>query len=78
MVHPPTARISVEGVPISNPGTRTCMHGQRVTMHASAAHYLSADRELSCERDEKVEVVLESEPTPDPSASGAPSAAPKK
>jgi hypothetical protein len=54
------------------------MHGQRVTMHASAAHYLSADRELSCERDEKVEVVLESEPTPDPSASGAPSAVPKK
>lgn len=78
MVHPPTARISVEGVPISNPGTRTCMHGQRVTMHASAAHYLSADRDLSCERDEKVEVVLEPEPTPAASGSGASPAVPNK
>jgi serine/threonine-protein kinase len=78
MVHPPTARISVEGVPISNPGTRTCMHGQHVTMHASAAHHLSADRELTCERDESIEVVLEPEPTPVPSASGAPSAVPPR
>lgn len=78
MVHPPSARISVEGVPISNPGTRTCMHGQRVTMHASAAHYLSADRDLSCERDEKVEVVLEPEPTPAASGSGASPAVPNK
>jgi serine/threonine protein kinase len=57
-VTPPSARISVEGVALSNPGKRSCTHGQSVMMHASAANYLSADRELRCEQDETVEVTL--------------------
>jgi serine/threonine-protein kinase len=81
-VYPANARISIEGVPLSNPGKRTCTHGQPVTMHASAAHYRSADRELRCDGDESVEMSLEPEPepTPEPSAStrGAPSAAPAR
>ena len=60
-VHPATARISIEGVPMSNPCVRTCTHGQPVTMHASATNYMSADRELRCEQDETIEVALEHE-----------------
>jgi hypothetical protein len=75
-VTPPNARISIEGVPLSNPGKRTCTHGLTVTMHASAAHYRSADREIRCEGDESIEVSLEPEPAAEPSASAAPSAAP--
>jgi serine/threonine protein kinase len=66
---PATARISIEGVPLSNPGVRTCIQGQHVTMHVSAAHYLSTDRELICDKDETIEVALEPEPTVAPSAS---------
>ena len=59
---PASARISIEGVPLSNPGIRTCIQGQHVTMHVSAAHYLSTDRELTCDKDETIEVALEPEP----------------
>ena len=69
---PATARISIEGVPLSNPGLRTCIQGQHVTMHVSAAHYLSTDRELICDKDETIEVALEPEPTAAPSASVPP------
>jgi serine/threonine-protein kinase len=62
-VIPPNAIISIEGVPLSNPGKRTCVHGQRVIMHASAAHFVSTDRELACERDESIELSLQPEPT---------------
>jgi hypothetical protein len=61
---PAGARISIEGVPLSNPGIRTCIEGQHVTMHISAAHYLSTDRELTCDKDETIEVALEPEPAP--------------
>ena len=71
-VSPAGARISIEGVALSNPGKRTCTQGQSVTMHASAAHYLSADRELLCEKDEIIEVTLEPEPAPSASMSAAP------
>jgi serine/threonine-protein kinase len=64
-VSPPNARISIEGVAVSNPGTRTCMQGQPLMMHASAANYLSTDRELRCEDDESVDVSLVPEPTVD-------------
>ena len=69
---PASARISIEGVPLSNPGIRTCIQGQHVTMHVSAAHYLSTDRELTCDKDETIEVALEPEPAPAPSASVPP------
>ena len=69
---PATARISIEGVPLSNPGLRTCIQGQHVTMHVSAAHYLSTDRELVCDKDETIEVALEPEPAAAPSASEKP------
>lgn len=62
-VTPPNATISIEGVPLSNPGKRTCVHGQRIMMHASAAHFVSTDRELTCERDESIELSLQPEPT---------------
>jgi serine/threonine protein kinase len=62
-VNPPNAIISIEGVPLTNPGKRTCVHGQRIMMHASAAHFVSTDRELSCERDESIELSLQPEPT---------------
>jgi hypothetical protein len=62
-VTPPNATISIEGVPLTNPGKRTCVHGQRIMMHASAAHFVSTDRELSCERDESIELSLQPEPT---------------
>jgi serine/threonine-protein kinase len=62
-VNPPNATISIEGVPLSNPGKRTCVAGQRIMMHASAAHFVSTDRELSCERDESIELSLQPEPT---------------
>ncbi|MDB5213556.1 MAG: serine/threonine protein kinase [Myxococcaceae bacterium] len=62
-VNPPNALISIEGVPLSNPGKRTCTHGQRIMMHASAAHFVSTDRELNCERDESIELSLQPEPT---------------
>lgn len=62
-VNPPNAVISIEGVPLTNPGKRTCVHGQRIMMHASAAHFVSTDRELSCERDESIELSLQPEPT---------------
>ena len=69
---PASARISIEGVPLSNPGLRTCIEGQHVTMHVSAAHYLSTDRELVCDKDETIELALEPEPALAPSASGPP------
>jgi serine/threonine-protein kinase len=62
MAIPPNARISVEGVPMSNPGVRTCTEGQHVMMHVSAAYHLSADREITCEADELIVVTLEAEP----------------
>jgi serine/threonine protein kinase len=71
-VIPASARISVEGVAVSNPGKRSCTHGQSVMMHASAASYLSTDRELRCEQDEVVVVSLEHEPAPAGSTSAAP------
>jgi serine/threonine protein kinase len=71
-VIPASARISIEGVALSNPGKRSCTHGQSVRMHASAAHYLSTDRELLCEQDETIEVALEPEPAPAASTSAAP------
>jgi serine/threonine-protein kinase len=71
---PASARISIEGVPLSNPGLRTCIEGQHVTMHVSAAHYLSTDRELICDKNETIEIALEPEPAP--SASVAPPAPP--
>jgi serine/threonine-protein kinase len=73
---PASARISIEGVPLSNPGIRTCIQGQHVTMHISAAHYLSTDRELTCDKDETIEVALEPEPAP--SASVPPPHAPPR
>lgn len=75
-VMPASARISIEGVALSNPGKRACTEGQTVMMHASAAHYLSTDRELRCEKDETIEVALEPEPAPSASTSAA--APPKK
>jgi serine/threonine-protein kinase len=69
---PASARISIEGVPLSNPGVRTCIQGQHVTMHVSAAHYLSTDRELTCDKDETIEVALEPEPAPSASAPPGP------
>ena len=65
---PASARISIEGVPLSNPGLRTCIEGQHVTMHVSAAHYLSTDRELVCDKNETIEIALEPEPAPSASA----------
>jgi serine/threonine protein kinase len=62
-VSPPNATISIEGVTLSNPGKRTCTHGQRILMHASAAHFVSSDRELRCEQDESIELSLQPEPT---------------
>jgi serine/threonine-protein kinase len=62
-VTPPNATISIEGVPLSNPGKRTCAHGQRIMMHASAARFVSSDRELRCEQDESIELALQPEPT---------------
>jgi hypothetical protein len=41
------------------------MQGQPLMMHASAANYLSTDRELRCEDDESVDVSLVPEPTVD-------------
>ena len=73
-VSPPNARISIEGVAMSNPGKRTCTHGQTVTMHASAANYLSADQELHCEHDELIVLSLAAEP---PAPPGSASATPK-
>jgi hypothetical protein len=75
---PATARISIEGVPLSNPGVRTCIQGQHVTMHVSAAHYLSTDRELICDKDETIEVALEPEPAAAPSASEKPPPRPQR
>jgi serine/threonine-protein kinase len=70
-VHPANARISIEGVPMSNPCVRQCTHGQAVTMHASAGNYISTDRELKCEQDETIEVALEHEPVAPASASAS-------
>ena len=61
-VTPANATIAIEGVALSNPGKRACTHGQRITVHGSAAHYSSTDRELDCERDESIELVLLPEP----------------
>jgi serine/threonine protein kinase len=62
-VSPPNALISIDGVAMTNPGKRTCVHGQRAMMHASAAHFVSSERELRCESDESIELSLQPEPT---------------
>jgi serine/threonine-protein kinase len=75
-VDPPAARISIEGVSVSNPGTRTCTPGEPLTMHASAAHFVSADRTINCTGDETIYLTLAPEPTTEPSASASSAAAP--
>jgi hypothetical protein len=61
---PDGATVTIDGAEVSNPVTRTCVHGNGLSIHASSPGSVSADRKVSCERDESIEIALTAQPKP--------------
>lgn len=57
-VTPVKANITIDGISVPNPVVRACTHGDRVLLRASAPGFVGRDRELLCERNERVEIAL--------------------
>jgi serine/threonine protein kinase len=72
--NPPNAVLTIDGVALSNPGKRTCTQGNHVVLNVSAPRFVTTARELRCDQDESIELVLQPEPVAlsVPPAVGAP------
>jgi TonB family protein len=57
-VSPSSAQIAFDGKDAGNPARRNCTAGQRVIVRATAAGYAPRERELRCDRDESLELLL--------------------
>ena len=61
-VTPSSALITFDGVESSNPAKKTCTAGHRLLMKASVNGYATRERELRCDQDESLELVLQAQP----------------